>query len=194
MMILSELSILAMLAGLAILPEPGPERWLVAGPLLLLACMPARATQGRLRRDRAAFVVALLIVTGTVAGPELPGERGLLLMVPVGLLALLGLVRFRKIPFGPHRLEMTLAVVCALVACALVTAGARGVLALRSSLPIEPGRVDFLGVMLFMAVAWFGLDTHLRWLPASGPGGGLDGLGDRLRPVLLAVAMLVAAA
>jgi hypothetical protein len=182
---LGEISIFCILAGLLLsAPALGNILLVILVIGTAFALMPITDRQKELLQDRFAFLLVLLL---TVCSLDIAGQlspAGLLLAVPAGLLAIIGLVRAlvdrkRSVRWSNLRKNLVGSLGITVLAVGLVTGMARAALAFRSQVPIEPGRVDFLINLLLAAAIGFGLDAHLRAIKRPGSQGPFQSLWDR---------------
>lgn len=187
-----ELGLLGLAAGLAAFgPRPGWAQAVVAGGLCLAALALCRARpEGRLPWHRVLVVPALFVLLGRAGGEGVDLSSGRWLLGAASLLVLAGLAHGRRF-FSQGRVDWLLAGLVTLAATAATAGVARAALALRSDMPLRPGSLAVVEVMLVWAAIWYGADTHLRALGAARGGSAQAWLWERRHALALLGALSV---
>ena len=153
-------------------PVPALVLLVLLAGLSLVPALARPAGEGRLRRDRLLVLPCLFLLTLSVRFPaeDLAGWWPALTAFLLALCGLFSVFRDR-FPWSRLRTEVTLGAAVLLVASGAVAVMLHGVLALRSTMAIAPGSLNFLLVLPVWLGAWFGLDAHLRGMrDSSRPG------------------------
>ncbi len=158
-----------MLAGLSVgSARLGISPTAAIAALLVWGAWPLNPGGSQVGLDRIArsFLLCCLVLLGAFQ-ENLTHITGVMLAgIPAGVLSIAAIVRLAacrdRIP-GVMPISAGLVAGCiALAASILTAAGVRMVLSVRSSMPIAPGNLGFLLVMVLTGAGWFGLTVHLK--------------------------------
>jgi hypothetical protein len=194
---MADLLVWSVLAASIVWAPADPRALVLVLALVALTWVPwvsRSAGEGGLGLDQGLVLLSLFLLSWPLT---LPASRGFLFITAIaGFACISGLViaTIRRRETGKwvsSRMTVFLASLVAILATVSMAGAARALLALRSTSPLVPGRLDFVWPMLVWAGIWFGLDAHFRDRVVSKKKGVAGWFRDRRHGMGVAVAAVV---